>query len=210
MSTDMDRRPKLAASDLHERVREAAFALLLTEHRAIAPAELAQLVGVSEAGLAPMLDELAVAGWIDRDVEGRVTGSAGLSLAHGPHALTIRGTRFRTWCAYDSLGIAAALESDAVIETACPVCGMAIELAMSRGRPPANRPERLWLAEGGLDLRADFCTPTVLLCSTEHATIWSERHDALGQVLALAEGADLGVEVWAACATAAAVLTGRA
>lgn len=209
MANDMDRRPTLAASDLHERVREAAFALLLTEHRPVAHDELAALVGVPEAGLATMLDELAAAGWIDRDPDGRVTGSAGLSLTQGPHALTVRGRRFRTWCAYDSLGIAAALAADAVIETACPVCGGAIELATSRGRPPENRPERLWLAEGGTDLRADFCTPTVLLCSTEHAAIWSERHGAHGQVLDLAEGADRGAETWAACAVAASVLGDR-
>jgi hypothetical protein len=41
MPDDLDRRPSLPASDLHERVREAAFALLLTELRAIAPDEIA-------------------------------------------------------------------------------------------------------------------------------------------------------------------------
>lgn len=104
MSDGVERRPGPAAGDLRERVREAAFALLLSERRVVAPAKLASLVGVTETALARILDELAGAGWIDRDPEGRVAGSAGLSLTNGPHALTIMGNRFRTWCAYDSLG----------------------------------------------------------------------------------------------------------
>src|SRR5947209_7836593 len=41
MTDALDRRPGLPAADLHERIREAAFALLLTERRAIAPDEIA-------------------------------------------------------------------------------------------------------------------------------------------------------------------------
>jgi alkylmercury lyase len=63
------------------------------------------------------LDELGAAGWIDRDGDGRVTGSAGLSMKTGPHRLEIDGAAFRTWCAYDSIGIAAALAANAQIET---------------------------------------------------------------------------------------------
>lgn len=209
MSDGVERRPGLAAGELRERVREAAFALLLSERRVVAPAKLASLVGVTETALAPMLDELAEAGWIDRDPEGRVAGSAGLSLTNGPHALTIMGNRFRTWCAYDSIGIAAALRVDAVIGTACPVCDRAIELETGDGQPPANRPERLWLAEGGTDLRVDFCTPTVLLCSPEHAAVWSERQRGRGRSVDLAEGVAMGTKAWAAHVGATAALEER-
>lgn len=209
VSKDLEPGPGLGIGDLRERVRRAAFALVLSEGRLVTPAQLASLVGVTEMALAPILDDLAKAGWIDRDPEGRVAGSAGLSLTDGPHALTIMGNRFRTWCAYDSIGIAAALRADAVIGTSCPVCARAIELETSEGHPPANRPERTWLAEGGTDLRADFCTPTVLLCSREHAAVWSERHLGRGRSVDLAEGAAMGAKAWAALADAAAALEER-
>jgi hypothetical protein len=202
MTDALDRRPGLPAADVHERIREAAFALLLSERRPIAPDEVAAVTGAESTSLAAMLDQLAGAGWIDRDDEGRVTGSAGLSLTTGPHRIAIDGTEFRTWCAYDSIGIAAALGADAEIRTACAVCGREIALDTVAGKPPADRPERLWLAAGGADLRGDFCDPTVLLCTPEHAAIWAERQGDRGRSVDLAEAARLGAEGWASCAAA--------
>lgn len=74
------------------------------------------------------------------------------------------------------------------------------------GRLPANRPERLWLASGGTDLRGDFCDPTVLLCSPEHASVWAERQGGHGRALDLAEAALLGAAGWASCAAAVDVV----
>lgn len=202
MTDALDRRPGLPAADLHERIREAAFALLLSERRPIAAEELAAATGTPDGTLPAILDRLAGAGWIDRDEAGRVTGSSGLSLTSGPHRIAIDRTEFRTWCAYDSIGIAAALSADAVIETECAVCGKAIALDSRGGQPPVDRSERLWLASGGTDLRGDFCEPTVLLCSPEHAAVWAERQGARGRSVDLAEAARLGAEGWASCAAA--------
>ena len=206
MTDALDRRPGLPAADLHERIREAAFALLLTERRPIAAEEIAARTGAPTPALPTVLDQLAAAGWIDRDADGRVTGSAGLSLTTGPHRIAIDGTHFRTWCAYDSIGIAAALGADAAIQTECGVCGRVIALDTEAGRPPSDRPERLWLASGGTDLRGDFCDPTVLLCSPEHAVIWAERQGGRGRAVDLAEAARLGAEGWASCAAAVDVI----
>lgn len=202
MTDALDRRPGLPAADLHERIREAAFALLLTERRPIDPDEIAASAGSPRAGLPTVLDQLAGAGWIDRDEAGRVTGSAGLSLTTGPHRISIDATEFRTWCAYDSIGIAAALGADAAIRSECAVCGQGIALDTHAGQLPADRPERLWLASGGTDLRGDFCDPTVLLCSPEHAASWAEQQGGRGRAVDLAEAARLGAEGWASCAVA--------
>ena len=72
------------------------------------------------------------------------------------------------------------------------------------GRPRAA--ERLWLASGGTDLRADFCDPTVLLCSSGHAAVWAERQGGRGRAVDLAEAAHIGAEGWASCAAAAGVV----
>ena len=205
MTLDPDRRPALPASDLHERVRETAFALLLTGREPIDTSELGTATGASIATLEAILDELASAGWIDRDQGcegGRVTGSAGLSLTIGPHRLTMDGATYRTWCAYDAIGIPAALHADAIVETDCAVRGRPITLEMSRGQPAARRSERLWLAAGGSSLRGDFCDPTVLLCSPDHADTWSHRQHGQGRAVNLVEGADLGAQAWASCAEA--------
>ncbi len=58
----LDRRPGLPAADLHERIREVAFALLLTERRPIAAGEMAAATGTPETNLSEMLDRLAGAG----------------------------------------------------------------------------------------------------------------------------------------------------
>lgn len=63
MNDALDRRPGLPAADLHERIREAAFALLLSERRPIDPDEIATSTGTSRAGLPTVLDSwLAPAG----------------------------------------------------------------------------------------------------------------------------------------------------
>lgn len=133
----------------------------------------------------------------------RVTGSAGLSLTTGAHRLEIEGAAFRTWCAYDSIGIAAALAADAQIETECAVCGRIIRIRTDNGRPAADPYVRLWLATGGALLRGDFCEPTVLLCSPEHAAMWAERQEGRGRTLDLVEAATLGSAGWASCAATA-------
>jgi alkylmercury lyase len=134
---------------------------------------------------------------------GRVLGSAGLTLAHGPHGLEIGGHAFRTWCAFDALGIPAALVADARVETACCVCGRSIVVELRDGRPAVAGPALLWLAAGGADLRADFCTPTVLLCSEAHAHVWAERRAGRGRALGLIAAVEEGARNWASAAATA-------
>jgi hypothetical protein len=210
MTEAMDGRPILVGADLHARIREVAFALILIEQRPLAPDEIGHLVGMTGSAISPFLDELQAIGWIDRDDAGRVTGSGGLSLSHGPHELRIGGATFHNWCAYDSLGIAAALATDATIRTACAVCGSDIVVVTADGRPPGGRPERLWLADGGGDLRSDFCALTVLLCAEAHARAWARQQGGRGRIVDLTEAAELGAAGWAGCATTVATLRGMA
>ena len=190
-------------------LRELAFGLLLRDRRPVSPSDLAGLIEADESSVATALDGLAREGRIDRDHAGRVTGSAGLTLAEGPHGLEIDGHAFRTWCAFDALGIPAALAVDARIMTACEVCGRPIDVDLRAGRSIGASGARLWLSAGGADMRADFCTPTVLLCSDEHAQVWAERQGGHGQALLLDEAIEEGARNWgSAAATAARVLVG--
>lgn len=165
---------------------------------------MAAATGLSPEATHRAVSALAEAGWLDLDQQQRVTGAAGLSLANGPHRLTIGDASFRTWCAYDALGIPAALGADGEIETACGHCGAAISLTIQGGTPGRRGPEELWLADAaGGDLRGSFCTPTVLLCGHEHGIAWAEAHGGRGQLLDLAKAARLGAADWAGCTSAA-------
>ena len=161
-----------------------------------------EAIGIDAAAASSAVEYLAQAGWLDLDDSGRVVGAAGLSLATGPHHVTLGAGPFRTWCAYDALGIAAALAADARVETTCGQCGVPIAVAFRDGVPEGTGPERLWLAEGGADLRSSFCTPTVLLCGEEHGAAWAEAQGGRGALLDLAEGARRGRADWAGCAAA--------
>lgn len=194
--------PLLPAIDAAGQLREAGFALLLHYRRPLELTELAEATGVDLEGVRSAVAALATAGWLDLDDTGRVAGAAGLSLTTGPHGLTLGEASFRTWCAYDALGIAAALEADGHIETTCGWCQAPISVAMHGGAPGRTGPEWLWLAEGGDDLRGSFCTPTVLLCGEEHAVAWAEAQGRRGRKLDLAEGARQGAADWRGCAEA--------
>ena len=184
-----------------DRLRATAFALLLGTGRAIEVAEIAAAADLDDIG--PSLEALADRGQVDRDPQGRVTGAAGLSLDHGPHLLNIAGRGFRTWCAFDAVGIAAALTADASIETRCGWCGSAIPISFRSGIVEGPNAPRLWLAAGGVDLRADFCEPTVLLCSADHAHRWGAAHGGHGKVLTMEAAASLGAVEWQGCAETA-------
>jgi hypothetical protein len=45
-------------------------------------------------------------------------------------------------------------------------------------------------------MREDFCAPTVLLCSSEHAETWSERHEGRGRIIDLGAASRLGAGAW--------------
>lgn len=192
----------LTATDAAGQLREAAFALLLLKHQPIESAELVVATGLKPAVTYRAVSNLAHAGWLDVDQQARITGAAGLSLTDGPHRLEIGDASFRTWCAYDALGIPAALAVDGEIRTACGQCGAPIELRLLHGAPERSGPELLWLADGADDLRGSFCTPTVLLCGHEHGAAWAESQGGSGQLLDLSEAARRGALDWAGCASA--------
>jgi alkylmercury lyase len=189
--------------DLSARLRDLAFGTLVDAPTPVETDRLATLSGMDLASVQKSLDALARAGLIDRDESGRLVGSAGLTIADGPHGLLLGDHRYHTWCAFDAIGIPAALGWDAQIETACAVCGRTISVQMTAGVAPAGTPARLWLSAGGRDMRADFCTPTVLLCSDEHARAWADRHGHHGRALTLERAAVEGAMDWRSAADVA-------
>lgn len=192
---------------LDDRVRHTAFALLVRDGRPVSVERLEASLpeDVERAQTSDAVERLAASGHLDRDASGAVVGAGGLTLGDAPHRLLLRGRDYRTWCAYDAVGIPAALGAEGAISTRCGVCGRAIAVRLPAA-VDEDRPERLWLAAGGTDLRAEFCTPTVLLCSPEHADAWAERQRRRGRVFDLGQAWRLGAGAWASYAREAARL----
>lgn len=195
------------AAALEDQVRHTAFALLVRDGRPVALQQLEASLpeDVERAQTSEVVERLAASGHLDRDPSGAVVGAGGLTLDDAPHRLLLRGRDYRTWCAYDAIGIPAALGVDGAISTRCGVCRRAIAVRLPAAADEERR-ERLWLAAGGTDLRAEFCTPTVLLCSPEHAASWAERHGKRGRVVDLGQAWRLGAGAWASYAREAARL----
>lgn len=193
--------PVLDSAGLDDLVRHTVFALLVRDGRPVALERLAAYLPehVGHAATNDAVDRLAASGLLDRDPSGAVVGAGGLTLGDGPHRLLLGSRDYRTWCAYDAIGIPAALGVDGAISTKCGACGRPITLRFPTA-VDEDRPERLWLAAGGTDLRAEFCTPTVLLCSVEHADGWAERQGHRGRVLDLGQAWRLGAGAWASYA----------
>lgn len=82
-------KPLLPALDAAGLLREAGFALLLRDRRPVEVADLAAAIGIDPGAADAAVTTLAEAGWLDLDDSGRVVGAAGLSLATGPHRLTL-------------------------------------------------------------------------------------------------------------------------
>ena len=193
--------PVADAEALDDLVRHTAFALLVRDGHPVPEERLAATLPthLNRSAVRQAVDRLAGSGHLDRDPSGAVVGAGGLTLGDAPHRLLLHGRDYRTWCAYDAIGIPAALGADGAISTRCGVCGRAITIRLPAATTE-ERPERLWLAAGGTDLRVEFCTPTVLLCSPDHADAWATRQGGRGRVLDLGQAWRLGAGAWAAYA----------
>ena len=182
------------------RVRKAVFQLLVTRHEPIEPQALAEKIGMAHGRLTEVLDQLDRAGRIRRDAQGRVTGSAGLSVVPDRHEIDVSGERFWTWCAYDILGIFGALEANGSAHSPSPADGRTIELRFSEGRPEAKqvvlfRPD-LSLAASCENVYEEWCPNSNLFADEAAALEWSEDRGLQGQVLTLNEASDKATAEW--------------
>lgn len=137
------------------------------------------------------------------DADGRIEAIAGLTLRPTRHELSIVGTRINTWCAFDSVGIPAALGADAIARTSCGHCGEDLEVSFTEGT--TDRKD-LWGWIPALDpaeqaLMTNFCSRADLFCSREHLDAW---HDAAGRpegdACSMEELLDMGRATWEHCA----------
>jgi alkylmercury lyase len=194
-----------------------AFRLRLDDHRPVSVARLAQTLACDRA--AEALTLLDHQGRIRRDQAGAVTGSHGPSLTPTPHELLLehpntRAQRYWTWCAWDAVGILAALDASGRIRSTSPSSGATIQLDLHHGHPrdpdrelvvfladthcctPATGADEDADGRGSGSVIDDWC-PLVNFFEHPHAaTAWAAEHGVRGTAVELAEATDRGSTAW--------------
>ena len=111
--------------------------------------------------------------------------------------LVLGGVELWTWCAYDIVGIAAALGVDAVGNTQCGWCGRPIEVVIREGQPEGNAAVRWLPDESCANVMADFCPSALLFCSQAHLDEWRAREGVgAGEAMDLESLAQRGRSCW--------------
>lgn len=141
-------------------------------------------------------------GLIVIDADGRVAGIHGLSTEPTAHRITHAGGDLATWCAFDAIGIPAALSLDAHTHTNCPACGRSLQVTFTDGAPSADPDLRLWLPTMRCDdVLTAVCAHANLYCNHQHLHV-TVPASAAGTVLTVPEAAELGRATWGDAATA--------
>jgi len=136
--------------------------------------ELARSSNVSPRGADLIIADFVRSGRAQIDDGGHVFGIAGLTAEPSKHRLSIEGVPLFTWCAFDAIGIPAALAVDAIAVTTCRGCAATIEIEMTRGRVPESAPHVGWLPllDTCTNVRSEFCPEANLFCNEAHLETW--------------------------------------
>ncbi|WP_299928843.1 organomercurial lyase [uncultured Nocardioides sp.] len=179
-------------------VRRTAFTRLRATAAPVDVATLAAECDLTLHEVETALSDLVSAGAITRSPAGAVVAVGGLSVVPARHHLRLDGQQYWTWCAFDGIGIPAALEVDAVVETRCPTCGRAL-VVPRRGRSPTRgQPGRRMAARRTLRERAGRLLPEAnLFCDATHLAAWGSTGDHEGAPASLVELTDTGKATWA-------------
>jgi alkylmercury lyase len=196
-----------------------AFHLLLDDGRPVSAARLAEAVVGDLDRVAGTLALLDRQGRIRRDQTGAVTGSHGLSLTPTSHELILehrngQARRYWTWCAWDAVGILAALDASGQIRSTSPSSGAPIQLDFHHGQPRDLDPELVvFFADtdccapaSGADDGSDCCGSGSVIdqwCPLvnffEHADAaqaWAAEHGVRGTAVPLVEATEKGKTAW--------------
>lgn len=133
-------------------------------------------------------------GRIEVDAYGHLVAIHGLAARPTAHRIEHRTGVVHTWCAFDAIGIPAALRIDARAVTTCPTCGRELRVTIVCGRPIGGDALRLWLPSNECThLVDDFCAHANLYCDNEHL---DARPRPDGHVATVTDAAAIGRATW--------------
>jgi alkylmercury lyase len=134
-------------------------------------------------------------GRIEVDPHGHLVAIHGLTARPTAHRIEHQAGVVHTWCAFDAIGIPAALRIDAQAITTCPTCRQELRITLTGGRPTGGDALRLWLPSSQYaHLVDDFCAHANLYCHHEHLDAAKPRPN--GHVVTVTDAAALGRATW--------------
>lgn len=176
-------------------VRRAAFRGLLAG-RPVPVDSVAAMAELPPESARQAIEDVASVGMAE--INGtKVVGMDGLTTRTTAHCISLGGADLCTWCAYDIVGIAAALGADATGSTRCGACGREIAVEIRDGEPVETTVVG-WLPEEACsNVMAEFCPSALFFCSVEHLERWRVESGAgSGEALDLGALAERGREEW--------------
>ena len=180
-------------------IRVGLLQLYAENGRAPMPGALAGRVGLSEAVIRPLLEELRRRDLVVLDGE-RIVGAYPFSDRNTGHQVTLDRRVLNAMCAVDALGIGAMTDRDIAISSPCRHCGAPIRIATrERGHALADVEPKsavMWqsvLYEGACAANS-LCATTAFFCSDDHLSAWRQKRiaDKPGFRLSIEEGLEAG------------------
>jgi len=176
-------------------LRRAAFRQLLSGRPALIET-VADEAGLSTDAAREAVDLVVSVGMAEVD-DGTIVGMDGLTTRRTRHGLVLDGVDLWTWCAYDIVGIVAAVGAGAVGKTQCGACGQPIEVLIREGQPEASSAVGWLPDESCSNVMAEFCPSALLFCSRAHLEEWRAGRDTTsGAALDIEALADRGRSFW--------------
>lgn len=181
--------------DHNDRIAKEAFRMLLSDATPVAITSLSEHAGANPGVVRRVLDELRLAGRVETDGDS-LLGVYGLTLKPTQHHLALRGSTYFTWCAFDIVGIPAALGETAEIVSECANCRSVVSFSMADGEPPPLPIVISWLSERCDSIRDQFCPTVNFYCDSTHYEAALKDGGAPDTHLTLERAAAMGRENW--------------
>ncbi|MEX1194365.1 MAG: organomercurial lyase [Dehalococcoidia bacterium] len=181
--------------DHGDKIAKAAFRLLLNDATPLPMTTLAERIGVDERMVQQALDDLKLVGRAEIDGD-QLLGVYGLTLKPTQHRMTLRGATFFAWCAYDSVGIPAALGESSEVTSECAECQRAVRISIVNGEPPPSPITISWLSAKCDSIRDQFCPTVNFYCDKAHYETALAGGRAPDVSLSLERAAEMGRENW--------------
>ncbi len=144
-----------------------------------------------------------LAGVCERDAEGRILGSMGLSLnEQWAHRFYVNGTQLRTWCAWDSLFLPPLLKRTASIFSCSPLDKKQVRVTVSPDRVEWSCPSEAVVSIVSTDgesqdtssveaIWSNFCRQVYFFPNEQEAEEWAEDKENIS-ILSVEEAYELG------------------
>jgi hypothetical protein len=183
---------------LTDNVRAAAFRRLLRTNTPVAVDELTSGLHEPPDRVHAAVDALAEQGRIRCDADGRIVGAAGLSVWPDRHQIDLNPKRYWTWCAYDFLGIFAALGATGQASSPIPDTDEVAVVEFLDGAPHGDFV--LLLPSDDVEccgnVYEQWCPNSNLFRTAADAAVWAAQHGLTGSALALTDAAEHGGARW--------------